>query len=125
VVVPGLAENHEMTLRAARDALSSRAFEAARRKGEALGVTGAVAYALEEDSGGSGSKAPLASVPTKRELEVAGLVAEGLTNREIAERLTISLRTAQGHVERLLGKLGFTRRSQIAVWFTEQRDAGE
>ncbi|MCK8675240.1 protein kinase [Rhodococcus sp. HM1] len=125
VVVPGLAENHEMTLRAARDALSSRAFEAARRKGEALGVTGAVAYALGEDSGGSESKSPLASAPTKRELEVAGLVAEGLTNREIAERLTISLRTAQGHVERLLGKLGFTRRSQIAVWFTEQRDSGE
>lgn len=51
-----------------------------------------------------------------RELEVAGLVAEGLTNRQIAERLVISERTAQNHVQHILTKLGFTTRSQIAAW---------
>jgi DNA-binding NarL/FixJ family response regulator len=51
-----------------------------------------------------------------RELEVAGLVTEGLTNRQIAERLVISERTAQNHVQHILTKLGFTTRSQIAAW---------
>ncbi|MGW1345889.1 ATP-binding protein [Kribbella sp. NPDC002412] len=53
---------------------------------------------------------------TVRELEVAGLVAEGLTNRQIAERLVISERTAQNHVQHILTKLGFATRSQIAAW---------
>ena len=51
-----------------------------------------------------------------REVEVAHLVAEGLTNRQIAARLVISERTAQNHVQHILTKLGFTTRSQIAAW---------
>jgi DNA-binding CsgD family transcriptional regulator/sugar lactone lactonase YvrE len=53
---------------------------------------------------------------SRREREVAGLVAEGLTNREIAHRLFISERTAEGHVEAIRNKLGFTSRVQIAAW---------
>ncbi|MEU0094123.1 AAA family ATPase [Kribbella sp. NPDC006257] len=53
-----------------------------------------------------------------REAEVAILVAEGLTNRQIAERLVISERTAQNHVQHILTKLGFANRSQIASWHT-------
>ncbi|TCO48511.1 putative ATPase [Kribbella antiqua] len=55
-----------------------------------------------------------------RELEVAGLVAEGLTNRQIAARLVISERTAQNHVQHILTKLGFATRSQIAAWSTRR-----
>ena len=51
-----------------------------------------------------------------REAEVAGLVADGLTNRQIAARLVISERTAGNHVAHILTKLGFTSRSQIAAW---------
>jgi DNA-binding NarL/FixJ family response regulator len=51
-----------------------------------------------------------------REVEVARLVAEGLTNRQIAARLVISERTAQNHVQHILTKLGFATRSQIAAW---------
>jgi DNA-binding CsgD family transcriptional regulator len=51
-----------------------------------------------------------------REAEVAKLVADGLTNRQIAGRLIISERTAQNHVQHILTKLGFTARSQIAAW---------
>ncbi|MEA2973841.1 MAG: hypothetical protein QOG82_2299 [Actinomycetota bacterium] len=51
-----------------------------------------------------------------REVEVADLVAEGLTNRQIAARLVISERTAQNHVQHILTKLGFATRSQIAAW---------
>ena len=52
----------------------------------------------------------------RREAEVAKLVADGLTNRENAERLVISERTAQNHVQHILTKLGFASRRQIATW---------
>ena len=60
----------------------------------------------------------LASPPalSPREDEVAKLVADGLTNRQIAARLVISDRTAETHVQHILTKLGFTSRSQIAAW---------
>ncbi|WP_169743368.1 helix-turn-helix domain-containing protein [Knoellia sinensis] len=51
-----------------------------------------------------------------RERQIAGLVADGLSNREIAARLVISERTAQNHVQHILGKLGFVNRAQIAAW---------
>jgi len=57
---------------------------------------------------------------TRREREVATLVAKGLTNREIAGRLSMSERTAQNHVQHVLTKLGLANRSQIAVWVTQR-----
>jgi DNA-binding NarL/FixJ family response regulator len=47
---------------------------------------------------------------------VAEFVGQGMTNLEIAKELTISERTVEGHVERILGKLAFRSRSQIAAW---------
>jgi DNA-binding NarL/FixJ family response regulator len=58
---------------------------------------------------------------TAREREVAALVARGNSNREIAEKLVISERTAEGHVERILIKLGFRCRAQIASWQAVER----
>jgi DNA-binding CsgD family transcriptional regulator len=60
---------------------------------------------------------------TRREREIAELVAEGLTNREIAQKLFISERTAEGHVEQIRNKLGFTSRSQVASWATQNLPA--
>ena len=60
---------------------------------------------------------------TRREREIAELVAEGLTNREIARKLFISERTAEGHVEQIRNKLGFTSRSQVASWATQNLPA--
>jgi predicted ATPase/DNA-binding CsgD family transcriptional regulator len=57
---------------------------------------------------------------TRREKELAGLVAQGLTNGEIAARLFISERTAERHLENIRTKLGFTTRSQIAAWAATQ-----
>ncbi len=57
---------------------------------------------------------------TGREREVATLIAQGKTNREIANLLVISERTAEGHVNNILGKLGFTSRAQIAAWVVER-----
>jgi DNA-binding CsgD family transcriptional regulator/tetratricopeptide (TPR) repeat protein len=53
---------------------------------------------------------------TAREFEVAKLIAEGLTNGEIAERLDIAPKTASSHVEHILAKLGVARRAEIAAW---------
>ena len=60
---------------------------------------------------------------TPREREVADLVARGLTNREIAAALVLSERTAQNHVQHILTKLGFAKRSQIAAWVSRGRIA--
>ena len=59
---------------------------------------------------------PLEEALSERELEVVGLIAEGKTNKEIAEVLIIAEKTARNHVSRILGKLGLTRRSQAAAW---------
>ena len=58
---------------------------------------------------------------TGRELEVAELVAAGLTNQAIASRLSISPRTAEAHVENIRRKLQVRSRAQIAAWATESR----
>ncbi len=60
---------------------------------------------------------------TRRELQVAALVAQGRTNRQIADHLVIARRTAEGHVERILVKLGFHNRSQVAAWFSARPGA--
>jgi DNA-binding CsgD family transcriptional regulator len=57
---------------------------------------------------------------TARESEVAALVARGLSNRELAEALVISESTAEVHVKRILSKLHFKSRSQIATWATQR-----
>lgn len=104
-------------------ALGREAFERAHRRGGALGLAELVAHALQEPAGPAtppphdGTTGPL----TRREQEVARLVAEGLGNQQIADRLVIARRTAEGHVERILSKLGFSNRSQIAAWMTAQR----
>jgi pimeloyl-ACP methyl ester carboxylesterase/DNA-binding CsgD family transcriptional regulator len=66
---------------------------------------------------------PTSSGPrlTDRELEVAGLVAEGLTNHSIAVRLSVAPRTAEAHVENIRRKLDVHSRAQIAAWVTEHR----
>jgi pimeloyl-ACP methyl ester carboxylesterase/DNA-binding CsgD family transcriptional regulator len=61
---------------------------------------------------------------TPRQLQVAALVAEGLTNRQIAERLGIEERSAEGHVERIRYRLGVTSRAQVAAWWARRVSAG-
>jgi DNA-binding CsgD family transcriptional regulator/pimeloyl-ACP methyl ester carboxylesterase len=57
---------------------------------------------------------------SRREHEVAAMVAAGLSNAEIASRLSISTRTAEAHVEHIRSKLNFRSRAQVAAWFTSQ-----
>jgi DNA-binding NarL/FixJ family response regulator len=57
-----------------------------------------------------------AGLLTRRESEVAGLVARGLSNRQIGAALHISERTAENHVQHILTKLGLQNRTQVAAW---------
>ena len=61
---------------------------------------------------------------SRREMEIARLVAEGLTNRDIAGRLFISERTVDGHLEHVREKLAVNTRAQIATWVTRQATSG-
>nr|WP_234310125.1 helix-turn-helix transcriptional regulator [Streptomyces sp. NRRL S-475] len=110
-------------------ALGRDAFERAHRRGHALGLAELVGHACQEPGRPHPAEATAVPPPhddtpvrlTRRETEVARLVAEGLANQQIADRLVIARRTAEGHVERILSKLGFSNRSQIAAWMTAQR----
>lgn len=118
-----LLEDHDSCLARTREALGDAAFGRAFAEGATMRFDEAVALALGRRTPTSrAASAPLDEVRlTRREDEIAGLVAEGLTNREIADQLVLSQRTAEGHVGHILGKLGFTSRSQLAAWVAAQR----
>jgi DNA-binding CsgD family transcriptional regulator len=80
------------------------------------------ARAIEYALGGMPESRPAADVGplSKREREVVAMVASGMTNRQIAERLFIAERTAEGHVERIRNKLGFRSRTEVATWAVER-----
>ena len=121
VTVPHLLNHHEACEQAALRALGQRVYKAAYREGASLSLDAATSYALgEQPNAANPDPAPFTEL-TKRERQVADLVADGMTNRAIAARLVISVRTAQGHVEHILSKLGFSSRAQIAAWIAEQR----
>ncbi|GAB3582901.1 LuxR family transcriptional regulator [Amycolatopsis endophytica] len=111
------------------EALGAEAFRTAFEAAAGLGPDEAIAFALAEKQPATTARvkrrAPLPGGLTRREREIAELVAEGLSNKQIAGRLVIAQRTAETHVENILTKLGFTSRAQIAAWLTEQRAAAE
>ncbi|NKY42574.1 ATP-binding protein [Nocardia cerradoensis] len=118
---PALLVHHDDCAHVARDSLGDNAFQASLREGAAMTVDSAASFALGERTDTSASTREPATVLTKREREVTALVTRGLTNKQIAARLVISQRTAEGHVEHILTKLGFTSRAQIAAWASEHR----
>jgi non-specific serine/threonine protein kinase len=105
----------------ARARLSRRDAEAAWSAGEQLSSSEAVAEALALKV----SRTPPHEVPdqlTRREREVAMLVASGVGTRDIADQLVISPNTVRLHVERILSKLGLHSRAQLTAWALQQRN---
>jgi ATP/maltotriose-dependent transcriptional regulator MalT len=117
---------HDECVRALRLALGEHRFTAAfhRGGGAAHDFDQAVKLVLSESPEVTPSPPLSQALLSRREQQVAELVAEGLTNKEIASRLVISQRTAETHVVHVLTKLGFTSRTQIATWVVEQRRSG-
>ena len=104
-----------------RRSLGDRAFEAGHRVGVDSPLAENVAHARGDLPVDAGDDTDAGPALTRRERQIAELVANGLSNQEIASSLVISRRTAEGHVEHILAKLGFTSRAQIAAWVTEHR----
>lgn len=117
----------EPYLKDARARLDSATWEAAFVEGQAKGLDEAIDYAL---SARLPSTPPVPSPDTsrvrvatltRREEEIADLVARGMTNRQIAAELTLSRHTVANHVARILSKLGVDSRSHITAWVVERR----
>jgi non-specific serine/threonine protein kinase len=111
----------DRSLEASRASLSKQAADGAWKQGIALNLEAAARFAT-----GTPAAKPAAApgngdlTLTAREKQVALLIAEGLTNPEIAARLRMAERTADAHVEHIRNKLGLRSRSQIAVWAHEK-----
>jgi predicted ATPase/DNA-binding CsgD family transcriptional regulator len=102
--------------RQARERLGAKGRgDKAWQEGQAMTTTEALEYAL---AGGRPAEQPLTDGGplSRREREVVTMVAAGMTNRQIAERLFIAERTAEGHVERIRNKLGVRSRTEVATW---------
>ena len=114
----------EPAIAKARAALPEKIADKAWEAGRAMSASQLLLLAREAPGARHGSKAAKgAGGLSKRELEVARLVASGMTSRAIAERLFLSERTVESHLEHILTKLGFTSRAQVAGWVAEHMGA--
>ncbi|MGB3909312.1 MAG: LuxR C-terminal-related transcriptional regulator [Pseudolysinimonas sp.] len=107
---PHLGGHHDRCVDTLRRLLAEKGYERFFARGGDLGPVEAVALALEEKTGGTAGL-------SAREHEVAMRIHRGMSNRDIADELVLSVRTVDTHVQRILGKLGFTSRTQIAAWY--------
>jgi non-specific serine/threonine protein kinase len=114
---PDMAVEIDELAIAASARLSAIAIDEARRHGQTMSKQEAVRYALGD---APADRKNGTSLLTDREVQVARLVAGGLTNGEIAARLRISERTVDAHLEHVRNKLGLRTRAQIAVWAHER-----
>lgn len=110
-----IAIRHECEQRT-RHALGDSGFETTFQRGMELNLEEATVYATNQRSQPNATRpANHADILTPRERQVADLIAQGLTNKDIAGELMISQRTAESHIEHILAKLEFTSRTQIAA----------
>ena len=124
------AYDYEGRVSAARNMLGDEgAWEKAFAQGMAMSAEEAAEYALSEEivpaperpPAGGETDDPLITDPlTAREREVAAMVAQGMSNRQIAQELYISERTIENHVSKIRRKLGLRSRSQLSTWVTER-----
>ncbi|MFJ2739506.1 ATP-binding protein [Streptomyces sp. NPDC087440] len=113
-------DDHSRVESAVREQLGEAEYRLLFEQGAKLALDQAVELALTGASRPVTATTPAEGTSsldhlTRREREVAALISAGLTNREISERLVISKRTADAHVEHILAKLGFSSRTQIAA----------
>jgi predicted ATPase/class 3 adenylate cyclase/DNA-binding CsgD family transcriptional regulator len=119
----------EPYLTAARSRMDQASWESAFAAGQAMVFEEAAEYALSKEADPDRPTFPASEAPsdgqlpvtlTSREQEVAVLVAQGLSNRQIASYLTLSEHTIATHIRNILKKLGLHSRTQIAAYFREQ-----
>lgn len=118
---PATERELRQALTEARARLSPAGAREAEREGHALSLPQALDYAVHDvwQEHGDGPL-PL----TDREREIARLVAVGLTNRELAQRIHVSQRTVESHLENIRARLDLRSRAQLAAWATRHLGAG-
>jgi predicted ATPase/DNA-binding CsgD family transcriptional regulator len=116
---PGYAAIRRSAGDAAREQLGEERYDAAYKHGLSLTLADAIAVARGERPADPGDGTPARPL-TRRERQVADLVADGLGNRDIAERLYLSKRTVDSHLEHIFAKLGFSSRAQLTSWVRQQ-----
>jgi len=97
-------------------------FDTAYAQGRAMTIGEGVAFAVADKQAAKplpAVKAASDTELTRRQLEIARLIAEDLTNRQIAERLFLSERTVETHITNILNKLGLNSRVQLSRWVAE------
>ena len=112
---PAVAAGASRWLPSVQQRLGQRRVEALRAEARQLAVDDALTLAASRTD--NSGEPPL----TRREHEVVALVGEGLTNRAIGGQLFVSERTVEGHVSRILAKLGLQSRAQIAAWIASRQ----
>jgi predicted ATPase/DNA-binding CsgD family transcriptional regulator len=102
--------------------LGRPAFESEMSEGRQMSREQAIAYALHANAPGDRAPVtrPATSPLSKREIEIARFVAEGLSNKEIASRCFLSDRTVETHVSNILNKLGINSRVEVASWVAQE-----
>jgi non-specific serine/threonine protein kinase len=120
-LAPADAADFEQDLSSGHASVDGSTWTAAHQRGSAMTLVEALS--LAQPPSDSEVATFRAGVLSRREMEVAELIAKGLSNREIARALVISDKTAANHVEHIMTKLYFRSRAQVAVWIVEQRSA--
>ena len=113
---------HERSASIAVQGLGRRSFDAAFARGRAMTISEGAAFAVEGKQPSKPPPVPLTERPlelTRRELEIARLVADDLTNKQIAARLFLSQRTVETHITNILNKLGLDSRIQLSHWMSD------
>jgi DNA-binding CsgD family transcriptional regulator len=116
-------EQHERSVSLITRAIGQKAYDAAFARGSAMTIGEGVAFAVADQQVPKpmpSAKAASDSVLTHRQLEIAGLIAADLTNRQIADRLFLSERTVETHITNMLNKLGLNSRVQLSRWLAEE-----
>ncbi|MBI5302769.1 MAG: tetratricopeptide repeat protein [Chloroflexi bacterium] len=124
--------NYERALSIIQQQLDNTILASTWSEGRALSLGQAIEYALTEIKIPDAPDAPASALSprqaakekfgglTVREREVAALIAQGKSNREMAETFVLSERTIEGYVGNILNKLGFSARTQIAAWAAQK-----
>ena len=113
---------HERSVSLIVRGIGQKAFDAAYAWGRTMTIDEGVAFAVEDRQlrkSASTVKAASDTALTPRQLEIARLIADDLTNRQIADRLFLSERTVETHITNILNKLGLNSRIQLSRWIAE------